>query len=119
MQEYNCSKIKYYSLNLKLEISENVGVEDLNLPGIFVVKCLQNGRLFFVGAENVLYEISKFFQKIRQNEIKNDNLLTDLEIYGEENFIFVVLNTNFEFENQNNRNQEIFCYQKENSSTLY
>lgn len=119
---YTISKKHFYPLNLKLELceSEDFGVEDLNSSGIFAVRCMKNGRLLLCEAENVLFESSVFFQKVREEKILNTDFLQDLKMYGEENFTFLVLILDFMLETKQARENQIFLFKaKDKFSRFY
>lgn len=111
--------IKFTHLRLEFEINTELGVEDLNLPGIFAVECLKTQRLFFVGAEDTLLEISEFFSNVEKEKIYRLNFFEDLKKYGRDSFKFLIFDLDQDFENPQKRYLKILFYNQMYANNLY
>lgn len=62
--------MKFYNFQLNVEINQQIAIYDLHKPGLFAVQCIPTKRTLFMGAENTLYEISLFFNKLLKGSIR-------------------------------------------------
>lgn len=70
MEQEKNEKITFYHFQVNLEINQEFGIHQLNQAGVFGVECILTKRLFFMGPENSLYEISLFFNKLLKGSIR-------------------------------------------------
>ncbi len=93
----NKQNLKFYKFSIFLKTS--LIITDLSLPGIFVVKCNLNQKIFFSHDDSILFGIDRFFDSLVKNEIKNQNLLQDYEKYGESGFSYYVFDASYDLDN--------------------
>lgn len=74
-------------------------------PGIYKITCLKNNKVYIGQSNNLLVRLGRHAEKLQANHHDCQKLQEDFNLYGKENFVFVVVAAGSEFHKPGFRRQ--------------
>ena len=96
-----------------------VDISDWVQPGVFRVYCRSTNRSFFGESFELLPGLEQFRFDLRNGICKNEELLHDFQAFGEEDFSFIGIVSDFKYDDDEIRREALEEMKNEWDGPLY